>query len=107
MIMMIKRKAFIISNAKIYFQDWVWEVYDKDEETRDFLTWICDSKTISHEANILTNEEIEKWEKLNKESPNSVLSGQRLKDAIEIIRYVVIRDALGGHLPGEQFLYWD
>ena len=95
------KKSIYDIECKIYFLDWVWEVYDKDEETRDFLTWICDSKTISHEANILTNEEIEKWEKLNKESPNLVLSGQRLKDAIEIIRYVLIRDTLGDHL------YWD
>ena len=70
--------------AKTHFLDWVWEVYDKEEETRDFLTWICDPKTISQEANILTNEEVERWEKLKKESPNSILSGQRLKDAIEI-----------------------
>ena len=66
-------------------------MYDKEEETRDFLTWICDPKTISQEANILTDEEVERWEKLKKESPNSILSGQRLKDAIEIIRYIIMR----------------
>ena len=65
----------------------MWEVYEKDEETREFLKWICDPKTISREHNILTNEEIERWEKLKNESPNKILSGQRLKDAIEIIRY--------------------
>ena len=70
--------------------DWVWEVYDKDEETHDFLSWICDPKTISKELNILTPDEIAKWEKLKKESPNSILSGKRLNDAIEIIRYILI-----------------
>ena len=66
--------------------DWVWEIYKDDEETQDFLNWVCDPQTISHEGNILTDEEIERWEKLKKEKPNAILTGQRLQEALQIIR---------------------
>ena len=57
-----------------------------DEETRDFLSWICDSQNLSYEANMLTNEELEKWKKLQKERPNAILSGHRLQEALQIVR---------------------
>ena len=59
-----------------------------DEETRDFLSWICDSQTLSYEENVLTNEELQKWEKLQKERPDTILSGRRLQEALHIVRYL-------------------
>ena len=47
-------------------------MYKNEEETKDFLSWVCDPKTISYEDNILTDEEIQKWEKLRKEKPSAM-----------------------------------
>ena len=61
-------------------------MYKNEEETKDFLSWVCDPKTISYEDNILTDEEIQKWEKLQKEKPSAILSGKRLQEALQIVR---------------------
>ena len=67
--------------------DWVWENCRNDPETLEFLSWICDSKNIaSFENNILTDEELQKWETLQTERPEAILSGNRLQEAIRVVR---------------------
>ena len=69
-----------------WYTDWVWDVHKSDDEIIVFLSWVCDPQTISAETNILTEEELAKWEKLNREEPDKILSGQRLQDALQVVK---------------------
>ena len=62
----------------------------KDDEAKDFLSWITDPQNASYEKNILKDEELEKWDRLQIEQPTAILSGQRLHDALEAIGYFYI-----------------
>ena len=69
--------------------DWVGEMC-KDDEANDFLSWITDPQNASYEENILTDEELEKWDRLQIERPTAILSGERLHDALKAIGYLYI-----------------
>ena len=62
----------------------------KDDEAKDFLSWITDPQNASYEENILTDEELEKWDRLQIERPTAILSGERLHDALKAIGYLYI-----------------
>ena len=62
----------------------------KDNEAKDFLSWITDPQNASYEENILTDEELEKWARLQIERPTAILSGDRLHDALKAIWYLYI-----------------
>ena len=62
----------------------------KDNEAKDFLSWITDPQNASYEENILTDEELEKWDRLQIERPTAILSGERLHDALKAIGYLYI-----------------